>query len=272
MTTFNFIVASSLAYVCLLAGLEALYPFRKRSESAIRHISRNLFVKVINQGITSLELAGSLGVAYWVQRHSNLGMRYWVEWPEWLEFILTILLMDLVVYGLHIIHHKLPLLWKLHRAHHSDQLVDGSTAFRFHPAEALIATFIKTLAFGFIGIGGTHAIAYFIFIHVITPFHHSNISISEKQDQLLRWLLVTPRMHRIHHSVDRSEHDSNYSAGFSFWDRIFKTYIKPEDQFITYGIKELSDEKWQTLKGIYLTPFAELLKQDSQYGAASGTR
>ncbi len=260
MNVFSIIAISSLAYVCFLAWLETARPFRAPTESRSRHICRHFFIKIVNQVIAGVQVALTLGLAYWVQEHTSLGLRYWIDWPDWLEFIIVILLMDLVVYGTHVLHHRIPLLWKFHRAHHSDHFVDASTAFRFHPGEVITTTFLQTIAFGTLGIGVSHAITYFILIHLITPFHHSNIRISETVDRFLRCVIVSPLMHRVHHSDIRTEHDHNYSNVFSCWDFLFRTYLKRDNKTLTYGVNELPEQRWQKLPGIYATPIAEFLK------------
>jgi len=144
--------------------------------------------------------------------------------PVWAELAVAIVLLDLAVYLQHLVFHRVPLLWRLHRVHHSDREVDTTTGIRFHPLELLISMLYKA---GIVLLTGAPLLAVMIFeilLNTSSLFNHGNVFIPSRVDDALRRLLVTPDMHRVHHSVLREETDSNYGFNLSVWDRLFGTY------------------------------------------------
>jgi len=154
---------------------------------------------------------------------NNIGL------PAWIEVIAAILILDFVIWFQHLITHKIPLLWRLHQVHHSDRDMDVTTAIRFHPLEIALSMLLKI---GLIYILGPSAFAVILFEIILNGsalFNHANIRLSPRVDAIVRTVLVTPDMHRVHHSVIREEHDSNYGFSLSIWDRMFRTYVaQPE--------------------------------------------
>ncbi|MGR3503004.1 sterol desaturase family protein [Pseudaestuariivita sp.] len=153
-----------------------------------------------------------------------------LDWPLWLEVLLTILILDFAIWLQHLITHKVPLLWRLHRVHHADVDLDVTTAIRFHPVEIALSMVLKV---GLVYLLGPAAIAVVLFevlLNGTAMFNHANIRLPLWLDAVVRRVLVTPDMHRVHHSVHRAEHDSNYGFALSIWDRLFGTYIaQPAD-------------------------------------------
>lgn len=145
-------------------------------------------------------------------------------WPGWVEFALTVLVLDLAIWLQHLLTHKIPLLWRLHRVHHADRDVDVTTAIRFHPVEIALSMAIKIGLVYALGAPVAAVIAFEVVLNGMAMFNHSNIRLGAA-DPPLRWLVVTPDMHRVHHSVDRAEHDANYGFNLSVWDRAFGTYV-----------------------------------------------
>jgi len=142
----------------------------------------------------------------------------------WSSFVLSLLLMDLVIYAQHVITHKIPILWRIHRLHHTDLDFDVTTALRFHPFEIILSMFVK---FCFIALFGAPVVAVIVFeiiLNISSMFNHSNIQIPTSIDRLLRYFIVTPDMHRVHHSVIKVETNSNYGFNIPWWDYIFRTY------------------------------------------------
>ena len=178
--------------------------------------------------------------------------------PCWVEILAVFFICDLFVYLFHVASHKLPILWKFHRAHHTDIFVDATTSFRRHLGEVVILDLIFLfIVFPIFGISFIQFALYQVVVDSISVFHHSNIIMPIKLDNALSLVIVTPNMHRIHHSDINIETDSNYSTVFSFWDRLFRTY-KTKDNLknIRYGLKEFTEPHWQTFKGLLVTPFA----------------
>ncbi|WP_147126064.1 sterol desaturase family protein [Shimia ponticola] len=147
-----------------------------------------------------------------------------IDWPLWLEAVLAIVILDFVVWGHHVLNHKVDLFWRFHRVHHADEEMDVTTAIRFHPLESVISMIVKV---GTVYLLGPTALAVLLFEVILNGsamFNHSNTKLPLWLDRRLRWFMITPDMHRIHHSADRTEHDSNYGFALSIWDRLFGTY------------------------------------------------
>lgn len=181
-----------------------------------------------------------------------------VDAGYWSAFVLSILLMDLAVYGQHVITHYIPLLWRIHRVHHTDLDLDVTTALRFHPFEIILSMFLK---FFFIILFGAPVVAVIVFeiiLNISSMFNHSNIQIPVSIDRWLRWFIVTPDMHRVHHSVDKIETNSNYGFNIPWWDRIFRTY-RPQPSAghtkMKIGLNEFQGEKVVFLHWLLVQPF-----------------
>lgn len=149
-----------------------------------------------------------------------------VEWPWIVEIIAAVVLLDLAIYGQHVASHKIAILWALHKVHHADRDVDVTTGIRFHPIEIVLSMLYK---FAVIALLGPAAFAVFVFevlLNASAMFTHANFRIPPRLDAIIRLIFVTPDMHRVHHSIDIHETDSNYGFNLSVWDRLFRTYIE----------------------------------------------
>jgi len=164
----------------------------------------------------------------------------------WLEIVLALVLLDLAIYWQHRMFHQVPVLWRLHRVHHSDLAFDVSTAVRFHPLEILLSIFIKGLLVLMLGIPATAIIIFEVILNGVALFNHGNIRLPKGLDGVLRSVLVTPDMHRVHHSNIPSETNSNYGFNLSIWDKIFGSHTaQPQKghQGINIGLKEYSSQQ-----------------------------
>jgi sterol desaturase/sphingolipid hydroxylase (fatty acid hydroxylase superfamily) len=165
--------------------------------------------------------------------------------------------MDAWMYGWHRANHRIPLLWRFHRVHHSDPRLDVTTAARFHIGEIALSSTLRLAVFPLLGVALWQALLYEALLLPIIQFHHSNVALPERWDRLLRWVIVTPNMHRVHHSRFQPETDSNYSSIFSFWDRLARTFRQVHDaRSLRIGLDEWDQEEWQTVSGLLRTPFA----------------
>lgn len=153
----------------------------------------------------------------------SLSTRFSNSQTELWKVVLQVLLLDLVIYWQHLIFHKVGFLWRLHRVHHSDTEFDSTTALRFHTLEICISFVIKALAIWTLGISPIAVVVFEIVLNLSAMFNHGNFQLP-KAYEMLNWLVVTPGMHRIHHSIDVKERDTNYGFFLSIWDRIFRTY------------------------------------------------
>lgn len=207
-----------------VALAEALLPARLRLERRRDRWPRNLVLMGIGTAAAHLAtpLVAVTGALY--AQAAGFGLFTWLAWPAWLEIAITVLLLDLVLYGQHRLLHWSPLLWRLHRAHHSDRDLDVSSGLRFHPGEILLSMTIKTAAVLVIGAAPLGVIIFAVLLNTGSLFSHGNIALPRALDRRLRRVIVTPDMHRIHHSEDGPEQNSNFGFGLSLWDRLFGSY------------------------------------------------
>ncbi len=180
-----------------------------------------------------------------------------VFWPNWVEVILAMLILDFAIWAQHLLTHKIPFLWRLHQVHHADRDMDVTTAIRFHPLEIALSMLLKI---GLIYLLGPTAFAVILFEIILNGsalFNHANIRLPAQLDAAVRLVLVTPDMHRVHHSDIRAEHDSNYGFSLSIWDRMFRTYIaqpsKGHDD-MTLGLR-WQDDRPSKLGWVLRLPF-----------------
>lgn len=212
----------------ILAVIEWVAPRRARRHSqANRWLTNWLFTVANTLALRALALAlPLLAVGAAVDANQNgWGVFNAIALPVWIEISLAILIFDFAIWAQHVITHKVPILWRLHQVHHADPDIDVSTAIRFHPIEIALSMILKI---GLVYLLGTAAIAVVLFEIILNGtamFNHANIKLPLWLDAIVRRVLVTPDMHRVHHSVHRDEHDSNYGFALSIWDRLFGTYI-----------------------------------------------
>lgn len=244
----------------LLALIEAAAPRRKRAEPRGQRWFTNWAIIILDT-ITLRLLALALpllavGAALDAQAQ-GWGLLNAIDLPLWLGIILTVLIFDLAIWAQHLITHKIPLLWRFHRVHHADRDIDVTTAIRFHPVEIALSMLLKIGLVYLLGPPAIGIIVFEIILNGTAMFNHANIKLPLGLDAVLRRILVTPDMHRVHHSVHRHEHDSNYGFALSIWDRIFGTYIaQPEKghEDMTIGL-EWQDERPSKLGWSLLLPF-----------------
>jgi sterol desaturase/sphingolipid hydroxylase (fatty acid hydroxylase superfamily) len=219
--------------------------------------------QAINLGLVALG-ALLLRVAFpvlavaWAARVHGGGLFGWLAWPDWLAIPLAVLLLDVAIYWQHRLMHLWPLLWRLHRVHHCDTAFDVTTGVRFHPLEIAFSMAIKL---GLITLLGPHPVAVLAFellLSLGSLFTHTDIALPGTLDRRLRWLVVTPSMHRIHHSTRRVETDSNYGFHLSVWDRLFGSYTEQpaeDERRMPIGLQDWREPQEQGLLALLLNPF-----------------
>jgi sterol desaturase/sphingolipid hydroxylase (fatty acid hydroxylase superfamily) len=229
-----------------MAVWEWRWPMRQLKHSKLLRWTNNIGIAALNTVILRLLLpAAIVGVAAYAQSR-GIGLFNILDLPLWLAILATVLLLDLAIYGQHVLVHKIPILWRLHLMHHADLDFDVTTAVRFHPLEILLSAGIKI---GLVLLLGAHPVAVVIFEVLLSGtalFNHSNARIPGKIDQLLRLILVTPDMHRVHHSIIPMETNSNFGFNLPWWDRIFGTYrAQPEQGHLdmTIGIEAFREDR-----------------------------
>jgi sterol desaturase/sphingolipid hydroxylase (fatty acid hydroxylase superfamily) len=249
-----------LVSIVLIIGMflfEGLFPFFKRpnKRKRLQHTVINLIFGIGNGIITKVLFAViTVGVVQWAMNR-GVGLLRIISFPLFIQGVIAFLLFDLWMYWWHRFNHEYKFLWNFHSMHHTDTEMDASTALRFHPGEKIISALLMLLVFLVLGLDRN---AFYIYSFVVSPiilFHHSNIALPEIIDRFLRYFIVTPNMHRVHHSKNRRETDSNYSTVFSVWDRIFGTYKEVDDyRSIILGLETMRETWWQSMPGMLLTP------------------
>jgi sterol desaturase/sphingolipid hydroxylase (fatty acid hydroxylase superfamily) len=243
--------------LALLLALERFMPLRHDARPAKRQ-ARNLGLMLIDTAMLRLAFpAVAVGWAIAVQS-LGIGLFARVSWPGWVEIALTVLALDLVIYWQHRILHAVPLLWRLHRVHHSDTAFDVTTGIRFHPLEIALSMGVKMVLIALLGAHPFGVLLFEILLSLGALFTHTDIAFPPSADRMLRWLVVTPSMHRIHHSVIREETDSNFSFHLSVWDRIFRSYRAApsrDEVEMPIGLNAFRDPPDQTLLALLLQPF-----------------
>src|SRR5215467_4034134 len=243
----------------LLSSLEALVPLFRYRRGRLRRAVPNL---VLALGVvpTNLAFASAMVWLSALVMREQFGLLARWHWSPWLQLVLGIAGLDLFAYVAHVLLHKLSLGWKIHRVHHSELEVDVTTAFRQHPGETLWRLLWQCLAIGVFGLPFWIVPLYLSLSSLNAMLEHANVWIPKRVDRMLRLLVVTPNMHKVHHSRSVAETDSNYSNIFSVWDRWFGTYTARADcQGLRYGLDGFDDEQTQTLARLISEPFRSSL-------------
>ncbi|MCJ7526501.1 MAG: sterol desaturase family protein [Methyloceanibacter sp.] len=170
----------------------------------------------------------AIAAAIYAARH-QIGFLNNVSWPEWIKIVVALLALDLAIWAQHLASHKVPLFWRLHQVHHADRDIDVTTAVRFHPVEIALSMLWKIVVVVPLGAPPLAVFLFEVILNACAMFNHANMALPAWLDRGLRLVLVTPDMHRVHHSVIRREHNSNYGFNLSLWDRLFRTYT-PEPE------------------------------------------
>jgi sterol desaturase/sphingolipid hydroxylase (fatty acid hydroxylase superfamily) len=242
----------------LVAVLEILRPRRALTTSKASRWFANLAMVALNP--LSVRLVFPilpLGMAF-LAEGQHWGLLNSIGLPYWLNVAVGVILLDLSIYLQHVLHHAIPILWRLHMVHHADLDFDLTTGIRFHPIEIVLSMAIKIMIVAAVGPPALAVLIFEVALNGTSMFNHSNIYIPEKMDRILRLLVVTPDMHRVHHSVIIRETNSNYGFNLPWWDRLFGTYKdQPErgHDGITIGVSQFRDPKGLTLLRLLILPF-----------------
>lgn len=208
----------------LMAMWEILAPRRALSVSKSMRWSNNLGLVFFNTILLRLLFpAAAVGVAAFAAEHS-WGLLNYYQLPFWLSVLLTVVAMDFIIYLQHVLVHAVPLLWRLHRVHHADLDYDVTTGARFHPVEIILSMLIKFATIVVLGAPVLAVVIFEVVLNALAMFNHGNVRLPLGVDRLLRRVLVTPDMHRVHHSVEDDEANSNFGFNLSVWDRLFGSY------------------------------------------------
>ena len=211
----------------VFAATECIFPRRIIVKGKARRWITNWAITILNTLTLRLFSVAlpllAIGAAFDAQ-NLNVGFFNRINFSYWVEFLLVILILDFAIWLQHLLTHKIEFLWRIHRVHHSDTQMDVSTAIRFHPIEIALSMVLLIGLVYALGADPLSILFFEILLNGSSMFNHANIKIPTRIDKVLRLFIVTPDMHRIHHSIDRKEHDSNYGFALSIWDKIFGTY------------------------------------------------
>ena len=259
--------AFAAAALVTLWVLESVWPMFIGRRERTRHAAANLALGVFNAVIVSLLFgAAILLVTEWA-RQRPFGLLHWLDAPAWLAWPLGLLLFDAWMYTWHVLNHHVPFLWRFHAVHHADRQLDVTSAVRFHTIEIMLSATARLMVLPFIGLTLPMLLAYELILLPVIMFHHSNIRIPPRVDSILRWLIVTPRMHWVHHSCERHETNSNFASVLSIWDRLFRTFrLRSDPEAIVLGLDDQRDESdvgsWRSLRGMLARPFRQQPPRD----------
>ena len=248
----------------LLGSLERVAPRRPLLTPTLPRWGRNLTLVVLNtlvtRGVALLVPVAAVSTALFVEAR-GFGLLHAASLPRWASALVAVVLLDLAVYLQHVLFHAAPALWRVHRVHHADLDFDATTGTRFHPIEIVLSMAIKSAAVALIGAPPAAVIAFEVVLNATSMFNHSNLRVPAELDRVVRWLVVTPDMHRVHHSTDPSELNRNFGFNLPWWDRLLGTYkAQPQagHEGMTIGIEEVQDPARLTLLRLLALPFVDL--------------
>ncbi|WP_422372575.1 sterol desaturase family protein [Hoeflea sp.] len=258
------LIAFSAIFVTL-AAIELAAPRLERNEMRGALKSRrwvtNLAMVVLSSVLLRIVFPlAAVGTALWAQAQ-GYGLMPLIGMPLWLAGILAFIILDFAIWLEHVVSHKWPLLWRIHRMHHADTGFDLTTALRFHPLEIVLSMVWKAAVIIALGAPPLAVLVFEIVLNGAAMFNHANIKLPKSVDALLRLVIVTPDMHRIHHSTDPRETDSNYGFNLAIWDRLFSTYThapRRGETGIEIGLKEWRDDRPANLVWALALPFRSL--------------
>lgn len=231
--------------------LDQTYPNWKRR---LTNIALSAFNTIV---IRFLPALSAVSIAHYATQE-NLGLFNLLALPFWLSCVITFVFLDMCIYFQHRVFHSVPWLWRLHRVHHSDEHIDTTTAIRFHPIEIILSMAIKLTLVFLIGAPVEAVIVFEIVLNGGALFNHGNVSLPKQLDSLLRIIIVTPDMHRVHHSTHYEEMNHNFGFNFSFWDRLFNSYTaQPKDGHhdMLIGLPKLRGKPTQSLPKLLNQPW-----------------
>ena len=244
--------------LALMALLEALLPRRTRRMDRLIRWPGNFAIVLIDTFVLRLLFpVASVGFALLMtERQTGLFNQFNI--PAEIAIVASMLLLDLTIYAQHIVFHRIPVLWRFHRMHHTDLDLDVTSGTRFHPVEILLSVLIKFAAIALLGAPAIAVLFFEVLLNAGAMFNHANLRLPKSLDSALRLLIVTPDMHRVHHSVVPAETDANFGFNLSCWDRIFGTYI-PQPQAgharMIIGLPDYQDPKVQRIDNMLVQPW-----------------
>jgi sterol desaturase/sphingolipid hydroxylase (fatty acid hydroxylase superfamily) len=249
------------AFVGLLAVMamwEVWRPRRPLSQGKARHWSTNLTLTVLNTLVVRLTVGAVAVSAALFAQQRGWGVWSLLHLPTWANIVLSLVVLDFAIYLQHVLSHALPVFWRLHRVHHTDLDVDVTTSLRFHPLEILLSLIYKAALVLLLGAHPAAVIAFEVILNAASEFNHANVRLPAALEPILRKVVITPDLHRIHHSVIVAETNSNFGFSVPFWDRLCGTYQDQPSQPQTtmpLGLQDCRDARALGLGRLLCLPF-----------------
>ena len=249
----------------IMALLELMLPRRKLTASKGQRWFTNAAIIGIDGALVRLMSLfvvplAAVAAAIYTENH-KIGLLHFVALPAWLETVLAVMILDFAIWFQHLVSHKVPMLWQVHQMHHSDRDIDVTTALRFHPIEIGLSMLYKIVLVFILGPSAVAVVLFEVVLNGTAMFNHANVRLPLWLDRIIRLVLVTPDMHRVHHSIIRREHDTNYGFAMSIWDRMMGTYtdqpVKGHDD-MTIGLEAYQDDGPSRLGWSLQLPFRGL--------------
>ncbi len=247
-----------LGIFAVMALWEVAAPRRARGFTRLKRWPNNIGIVVVNTLVLRFAFpVAAVGMAT-VAETGGWGLLNSHRPPAWLAVVVAVVLLDLAIYLQHVMVHAVPAFWRLHRMHHADLDFDVTTGARFHPIEILLSMMIKLLVVAALGAPPVAVLIFEVMLNASSMFNHGNVRIPEGLDRVLRWFVVTPDMHRVHHSTQRRETNSNFGFSLPWWDRLFGTYrAQPAagHDALTIGIEQFREPGDLRLDRMLIQPF-----------------
>jgi sterol desaturase/sphingolipid hydroxylase (fatty acid hydroxylase superfamily) len=243
-----------------MAAWEILAPRREQKLARRTRWPGNIGIVLLDTLLVRLVFpTTAVGLAL-IAEAQRWGLLHALDLPIWASIPLAVTALDLTIYLQHVLFHAVPALWRLHRMHHADLEFDVTTGARFHPIEILLSMVIKLGAVAALGAPAAAVLVFEVLLNATSMFNHSNVRMPARLDRVLRWIVVTPDMHRVHHSVVARETNSNFGFNLPWWDRLFGTYRDQPavgHETMTIGIEQFRDPAEQRLDRMLTQPFRD---------------
>lgn len=251
----NYIVIGLLVFFFTMEQITSNpFSFKKRGGHLFQNMLFQIILVLLNISVVVLQVY----LIEWLNER-RIGLLFLVELPIWVKLIFGVMLYDFTTYWIHIAAHKVPIMWRLHRVHHSDTSMDSSTTFRFHPLEMILVYEVGNVICA--GVFGTDVLAlglYYFILNIFLFLEHSNLHYPNWLNKSLGLFFVTPDQHRVHHQQDQFYTDSNFADIFIIWDRIFGTYKTLPVEKMKYGLAEFEGTKKQGFLFLMISPFINI--------------
>jgi sterol desaturase/sphingolipid hydroxylase (fatty acid hydroxylase superfamily) len=253
-------LAAFAGVLAAMAAWELWAPRRRQVAERPLRWSSNLGIVVLDTVLVRILVpTTAVGIAL-VAEERGWGLFHAFAVPTWIAVVLAIVILDLAIYLQHVLFHAVPVLWRLHRMHHADLAFDVTTGVRFHPVEILLSMLIKLAVVAALGAPALAVLLFEVLLNATSMFSHGNVRVPERFERVLRFIVVTPDMHRVHHSIETPETNSNFGFNLPWWDRMFGTY-RPEPlaghEAMTIGIQQFRTRSDLRLDRMLLQPFRE---------------